>query len=751
MKIRVQGKTYEVSDEFKNLSKADQQKVLQNIVSMETVSGQQANNRKPEEIGNIKGLTRAALGQGLLFGFGDELEAGVRTGFGLLGDYGDKVKDVRQEIADYQALNPGKSISAEVGGAVIPTALAAIFSGGTGGVAGAGATGARIAARAPSVARQFGQGAKIGAGYGGLYGVGTGQSEDGANIGQIAYDRAMSGLKGAAIGGTVGGVMQPAIGGAVKGIGKVRDMANQAGILGSKSADDAAERFANRKILQATDMDGTNLRVQYNNLKAQRDALINKANAEKKMFPDEVYEIDAQMSKLADELNINPGVKGLDDAADGLNKTLADTGEAATRLGYASQSITNPSNTKVAETLVGRQSDQAMRIVNNTQKALKTDPDKIGINYIDDLASQQSIQARANYPEAYNKTISVAKFEDFFGNRAYSNLLNDAAKRAQKILQAEGKDVPDLAAILADKGKTYFGSYKDFLNQDLSTEFFHALKMGMDDIIDAGTKVNAIGQTEVTKYAQKVIKTKNAFDKVIRDNNSLYAKANDAFSDKARLLNVFKDGTNVNKMDIRSIQNKFEKMNPGEKEAFKNGVVSHFIELAEKSSSSRNFVTQIFGNEKNKQLFKTIMDPKTYKQFEAYIKKEVAASKTLKDVLQGSPTATRLQAQRELAEGGGEALIQAGNRGLTGNLMYFGGKAINRLGGVDSQRAARIADKLFETNPSQQRVIINQLAKENEAMAKEVARILQLSNKSAGVAGGPFAVGVVSDPNNPGR
>ena len=73
-----------------------------------------------------------------------------------------------------------------------------------------------------------------------------------------------------------------------------------------------------------------------------------------------------------------------------------------------------------------------MRIVRNTQKALKTDPDKIGINYIDDLASQQSIQARANYPEAYNKTISVAKFEDFFGNRAYSNLLNDAAKRAQK-------------------------------------------------------------------------------------------------------------------------------------------------------------------------------------------------------------------------------------------------------------------------------------------------------------------------------
>ena len=710
MKIKVQGKTYEVSDEFRNLSKADQQRVLQNIVSQQMVSGQQGNTRQPEEIGNIKGLSRAALGQGLLFGFGDELEAGVRSGFGLLGDYGDKVKDVRQEIADYQALNPGKAISAEIGGAVLPTALATLLTlpaGGSGGVAAGAGTAARIAARAPSIARQFGQGAKIGAGYGGVYGVGTGESEDGAGIGQIAYDRAMSGLKGAAVGGTVGGVMQPAIGGGIRGINKVRDMANQAGILGGKSADEAAERFASRKVLGALNQD--------------------------------------------DKFTVGGGLKGLDDQVDDLPKVIADTGEAAGRQGYAVTSISNPSNNKTVDTLVGRQQDQAMRIVRNTQKALKTDPDKIGINYIDDLASQQSIQARANYPEAYNKTISVAKFEDFFGNKAYSNLLNDAAKRAQKILQAEGKDVPDLAAILSDKGKTYFGSYKDFLNQDLSTEFFHALKMGMDDIIDAGTKVNAIGQTEVTKYAQKVIKTKNAFDKVIRDNNSLYAKANDAFSDKARLLNVFKDGTNVNKMDIRSIQNKFEKMNPGEKEAFKNGVISHFIELAEKSQVNANFVNKIFGSTKNQQLFETIMDAKTYKKFKDYIKRETAASKTLKDTLQGSPTELRIQAKRELGEGGGEALVQAGNRGISGNLAYFGGKALNRLGGVDSNRAAKIADKLFETDPARQKIILNELAKENDAMAKEVARILQLSNKGAGVVGGPFAVGVVSDPNNPNR
>ena len=748
MKIKVQGKTYEVSDEFKNLSKKDQQKVLQNIVSQEIVSGQQANTRQPEEIGNIKGLSRAALGQGLLFGFGDELEAGVRSGFGLLSDYGDKVKDVRQEIADYQALNPGKSISAELGGAVIPTAIAGFLTapaGGSGGAAVGAGTAARIAARAPSIARQIGQGAKVGAGYGGVYGVGTGQSEEGANIGQIAYDRAMSGLKGAAIGGTVGGVMQPAISGGIKGIGKLKDSVNQ--LRGDANA---ANRFADRKILQALNNDGSNLRLQYNALKQQREALIAKANKEGKMFPDEVYEIDNQMSKIADNINTaNPGIKGLNKTDDGLDMTIADTGEAAQRLAYAANSMANTQGQKVVNQLVGRQNDQAMRIVGNMHKAVKTDPNKIGVQYIDDLAAQQSGSARLNYPEAYKTTIPVSEFKSIFGNKNYNDLLVDAAKRATKILKADGKDVPDLGKILADKGKLQFGLFDDFMSQDLSTEFFHAIKMGMDDIIDAGTKVNARGQIEVTRYAQKVLKTKNKFNDIIKANNKQYAEANKQFSDKAKLIETFNKGEKIARQDIRSIEKTLNNLNPGEKEAFKNGIMSYFTELAEKQGSNQNFINKIFNNEKNKKLFKLIMDPKDYKAFEKYMAREGAASKTLKDVLQGSPTATRQQAQKELGEGIGDNLIQAGNRGLTGNLLYAGGKAVNKLGGVDSQRAALISEKLFATDPATQRKIVEQLMKENEALAREVARNLSISNQGAKFSGGAFGVGVASDPNNP--
>ena len=85
--------------------------------------------------------------------------------------------------------------------------------------------------------------------------------------------------------------MQPAIGGGIRGINKVRDMANQAGILGGKSAEEAAERFANRKVLGALNQD--------------------------------------------DKFTVGGGLKGLDDQADDLPKVIADTGEAAGRQGYA--------------------------------------------------------------------------------------------------------------------------------------------------------------------------------------------------------------------------------------------------------------------------------------------------------------------------------------------------------------------------------------------------------------------------------
>ena len=51
----------------------------------------------------VRDFLRALGGQGVAFGFGDEIEAGIRTGGGLLGDYGATV-DYLRAISNNRAI-----------------------------------------------------------------------------------------------------------------------------------------------------------------------------------------------------------------------------------------------------------------------------------------------------------------------------------------------------------------------------------------------------------------------------------------------------------------------------------------------------------------------------------------------------------------------------------------------------------------------------------------------------------------------
>jgi len=67
----------------------------------------------------ITNLVRTA-GQGLSFGFGDELEARVRASIGD-GEYQKNLTKIRSEISKFAEENPKTAIAAEIGGS-LPTA-----------------------------------------------------------------------------------------------------------------------------------------------------------------------------------------------------------------------------------------------------------------------------------------------------------------------------------------------------------------------------------------------------------------------------------------------------------------------------------------------------------------------------------------------------------------------------------------------------------------------------------------------------
>lgn len=110
-------------------------------------------------------------GQGLTFGFGEEIEAGLRAPFSDR-SYDEIVADLRQQIQDYRKARPVESMAYEMGGAVVP----ALFPGGQ-----------------SSLLRAGGRALLEGA----TYGFGTGE-------GGIT-DR-LSNVPESAIGGVVGGV-----------------------------------------------------------------------------------------------------------------------------------------------------------------------------------------------------------------------------------------------------------------------------------------------------------------------------------------------------------------------------------------------------------------------------------------------------------------------------------------------------------------------------------------------------------------
>ena len=174
--------TVEVDDSFKDLTKRQQQEFV-NKIARERQSVESKNKRKDGEDGYFANLARTGIGQGLLLGFGDEIEAGLRTGFGLLGDYDKTVGTVRENVRDFAEENPLTALAAEIGGGLV-----------TGGVGGARAAGTALGRKVLEKAGTAGLAGAVGATEGAIAGAGAGEGLEGR-------------LAGAAVGGTLGGAV----------------------------------------------------------------------------------------------------------------------------------------------------------------------------------------------------------------------------------------------------------------------------------------------------------------------------------------------------------------------------------------------------------------------------------------------------------------------------------------------------------------------------------------------------------------
>jgi len=722
MRIDIQGVgIVEVPDEFGNLN-SDEQKAY--VAQIKEQIGQQ--KQSPEDIAiesdaedlslleKLQGGVRG-FAQGLTFGFADEIEAGLKTGGGFLGNYGKTVKSIRDDIDEVRRKSPGIAMGSEIAGAILPSLAAGLFSGGTGTVAGLGTTGARVASGAakaqqaakaavgldkakkaqqvtdlisdPSLLKSIARGSGIGAGYGGLYGVGS--AEGGLE------QRAIGGLSGAAIGGIAGGTIPLAMQGGIAGL---KNIAQSFGVGGAKAAD----KFSDVKILQALERDGLS-----------RQGAIEKL-------------------QLAEKL----GQKDL---------LIADLGEDLAQLGFASQAIAGGSRKEVSELLGGRAVSQAERISDDLidQSKLKG---PFSAQYVDDLAEMQAQAAGPAYKKAYqiniptNTSISRKNLKGDTESISLSNFITGprkdvlviAAKEGRKILNARGENIPDLSKILKNEELL-----EEFLSNPMPTQYLHAIKRGLDDIIEKGT--DAFGK--VNSYGAAVTDTKIILNKLIEKRNPYYAKANKDFSDIARLKDSFNLGIGTKRMSPNQMSKILKSYNDAEKEAFRVGIVARIKDQSSKALDGSDFTKRVFGSEERKSLIRmafpnTKAGKEGYENFKKIIELEKAKVQTRNKVTGGSPTTPRQEAIKDAAI---DPTLGVIGRALAGDVPGAARQSLAaigaRAGGLSPEGANQIARKLFLMKPADQIKYLQQLGQTEKRLIEQSMRGLGLQTELTAGAG----------------
>ena len=367
--------TIQLDDSFLQLSKEEQQKFINKIAS-----DRKAIKKEELSLGDSLAGGARALGQGVTLGFGDEIEAGLRTGFGLLGDYDKTVKNVRGNIKDFREENPLLSLGLELTGGLATGGL------GAGRVAGT-ALGRNIINKVGTT----GFGGAVGATEGAIAGAGSADGDLG--------DRALGALGGGALGLGFGTALPSVINLGGKALNR------GAYAVGLKS-DDAIQKGADEKVLQAFNRAKlTPEDVQ----KSLDDALIPDT-----MIADVGGEATRRLSRASANVSgegADIATKALDERQLGLGDQIAD--DVGSILGG------NKSSVEALEEIADR---QKLNANNDYDKAFNLDGKPVTVNS-DKLKDFVNLPA---FDEAFDQARNLAKLDGF----SFPDKINDFSKQA---------------------------------------------------------------------------------------------------------------------------------------------------------------------------------------------------------------------------------------------------------------------------------------------------------------------------------
>lgn len=561
----------------------------------------------------LVGGTRAAVGQGLMMGWGDEAEAWLRSKLGE-GEYKDIVERIRKEYGAYSEQNPVTSALAEFGGGVVPGVAAMFVPGGqpAGAAQMSAATGSVLSRLA---ARPIVKSAVAGGTTGAVTGAGS----------------ATEGNRGA--GAVTGGVMGTGIGVAIpvgmRTTGGVKDWLMSRLFPSEKRATEQAAK----KMTEAM--------------------------AESKLTPQQIERKMAQDRKMG----VPSTVANVDPALADLAQTVAQRTGAGTR--------------KVEKAITQQQAGAKERTYQQVRKGLQPDDfygeeerllsdlrtksspaykQAYAVGEVDDPQIMEMLQL-PQFRSAWNTARQIAEAD------AAAAKVN--AMRGGQPFNPDEFKLRDVYSITRDMetgapiGVEITGTKPDVRTLDY-------MKRALDAQINAGYRSDNAA-TLASANAMKDLR--NALRDRTKEVVPEYGAALQVYKGDKEILDALRAGYNdFGKLDHEEVIRMVGAMSPAEKEAFRTGVVRDLYGKMFGTSRNINAAGLLEAPEMQAKLQPLFDNPSQFRLFQAAVERESQLFKQANEILKGSQTGKR-KVMQEKFEDPGEGFTQAAAQALTGGWM----------------------------------------------------------------------------------
>ena len=636
-------------------------------VSNQTLSDLVTGRERPDP---LIGGARAAVGQGLMMGWGDEAEAWLRSKLGQ-GEYDDLVKKIRKEYGAYSEQNPVTSALAEFGGGVAP-GVAAMFVPGMqpAGVAQLGTAGGSALARL--AARPITKSIAAGTTSGAVSGAGSATEE---NRGA-----------GAVTGGVAGAGFGLAIPVAMRTTGGVKNWLME-------RLFPSAERTQTKAAEKMTS--------------AMRESNLTPQQIEKKMAQDRAL---------------------------GVPSTVANTDAALTDLAETVAQRTGAGTRKVEKKVAQQQAGAKERTYQQVRKGLQPDDfygeeERL----LNDLRTKSAPAYKSAYAVGEvddPQIMEMLALPQFRGAWATARSIAEADAAAAKVnAMRSGQPfdpnefkLRDIYSIKRDMetgnpvGVEVTGTVPDVRTLDY-------MKRALDAQVNASYKSdNAATVASANAMKQLRDALRDRTKEVVPE----YQAALQVYKGDREILDALRAGySDFGKLDHEEVIKLVGGMSPAEKEAFRTGVVRGIYGNIFNTSRNINAANIINAPEMQAKLQPLFDSPGQFKLFQAAIEREAQLFGQANQILRGSQTGKRT-AMRERFEDMGDDVSSALGQALTGgfksSLTGIASRALYKTTMTD-EMANKLADMLMSSNPKEVAAVVKILEDYAERAAPKAAGI----------------------------